>query len=77
MAMAEKRAEAEQKRKAEKLNVMQKTALDWKGFVIEQGLGEELNEYGKSKKGFLAREQFLDKVHGANEVARKAAYLRT
>ncbi|QIW96561.1 hypothetical protein AMS68_002079 [Peltaster fructicola] len=76
MAMAERRAEDERKRKAEKLSTMQKTALDWKGFVIEQGLGDELNEYGKSKKGFLAREQFLDKVHGANEVARRTARLK-
>lgn len=74
--MAENRAEEERKKKAEKLNMMQKTALDWKGFVVEQGLGEEMQEYGKSKKGFLARETFLDKVHGAGEVARRNARLK-
>lgn len=77
MLMAEHRAEEERRKKAEKLTTMQKTALDWKGFVVEQGLGDELKEYGKSKKGFLAREQFLDRVHGANETARRTARLKT
>ena len=44
--------------------------------VSEQGLGEELDLYGKSKRGFLEREQFLDRVAGANESARREARLK-
>ena len=73
--MAASRVEEERRKKAEKMSTVQKSALDWRGFVVDQGLGDELSEYGKSKKGFLAREQFMDKVHGANETARKAARL--
>lgn len=74
--MAEKRAAEEQKKRAEKMSTVQKSALDWKGFVSEQGIGEELREYGKSKKGFLAREQFLDSVAGRSEEARRDARLK-
>lgn len=74
--MAEKRAAEEQKKRAEKMSTVQKSALDWKGFVTEQGIGEELREYGKSKKGFLAREQFLDSVAGRSEEARRDARLK-
>lgn len=74
LAMAE--TQAERKRRADKVTTMQKSALDWKGFVDEQGLGEELDKYGKSNSGYLAREQFLDKVHGAKEMARRTARLR-
>lgn len=74
--MAEKRAEDEKKKKAEKMSTVQKSALDWRGFVKDQGIGDELDEYGKSKRGFLAREQFLDRVAGANEEARRAARLK-
>jgi hypothetical protein len=70
--MAERRA----KKKAEKMTTVQKSALDWRGFVRDQGIGEELDEYGKSKRGFLAREQFLDRVAGANEAARRDARLK-
>lgn len=76
LVMAERRMDEERAKKAEKLSTMQKTQLDWKGFVVEQGLGEELKEYGKSKKGFIAREAFLDKVHVVNEAARRTARLK-
>lgn len=74
--MAERHAEMERKKKIERMSTVQKSALDWRGFVTDQGYGEELDEYGKSKMGFLAREHFLDKVHGANEDARRAARLK-
>ncbi|KAK5116423.1 hypothetical protein LTR62_007970 [Meristemomyces frigidus] len=52
----------ETKKKAEKMTTVQKSALDWRGFVQTEGIGEELEEYGRGKKGFLAREEFLGKV---------------
>ncbi|KAK5128862.1 hypothetical protein LTR85_000195 [Meristemomyces frigidus] len=71
--MAEKRVEEEMKKKAEKMTTVQKSALDWKGFVDQQGLREELDEYGKSKGGYLAREDFLGRADMAREDAAKAA----
>lgn len=74
--MAERRAAEEMKKKAERMSTVQKSAVDWKGFVADQGIAEELDVYGKSKGGFMAREQFLDRVAGANEEARRAARLK-
>jgi hypothetical protein len=76
VVMAERRLAEEKKKKAERLTTVQKSAMDWKGFVADQGIGEELDIYGKSKGGFMAREQFLDRVAGANEAARRAARLK-
>lgn len=74
--MAERRLVEESKKKAERMSTVQKSAMDWKGFVADQGIGEELDVYGKSKGGFMAREQFLDRVAGANEAARREARLK-
>jgi hypothetical protein len=74
--MAERRLAEEKKKKAERMSTVQKSAMDWKGFVADQGIGEELDVYGKSKGGFMAREQFLDRVAGANEAARREARLK-
>ena len=74
--MAEKRTEEERKKKAERMSTVQKSALDWRGFVQDQGITDELSEYAKSKKGYLAREQFLDRAHGAGEMARRDARLK-
>ncbi|KAM0710749.1 hypothetical protein Q7P35_001487 [Cladosporium inversicolor] len=76
VVMAERRLAEEKKKKAERMTTVQKSAMDWKGFVADQGIGEELDVYGKSKGGFMAREQFLDRVAGANEEARRAARLK-
>jgi len=76
VVMAERRLAEEKKKKAERLTTVQKSAMDWKGFVADQGIGEELDIYGKSKGGFMAREQFLDRVAGANEAARREARLK-
>jgi len=59
VVMAERRAVEESKKKAERMSTVQKSAMDWKGFVADQGIGEELDVYGKSKGGFMAREQFF------------------
>ncbi|EME47527.1 hypothetical protein DOTSEDRAFT_41922 [Dothistroma septosporum NZE10] len=72
--MAEKRAE--EKHKAQKMSTVQKSQLDWKGFVDQEGLRDELDEYGKSRRGFLAREAFLDRAAGAREQAARDARLK-
>ncbi|KAK5138515.1 hypothetical protein LTR08_000102 [Meristemomyces frigidus] len=71
--MLEKREEAEGKKKAEKMTTVQKSALDWKGYVDQQGLRGELDEYGKSKGGYLAREDFLGRAELAREDAARNA----
>lgn len=72
--MATKRAE--DKKNAQKMSTVQKSALDWKGYVDQEGLREELDEYGKSRGGFLAREAFLDRAAGAREQAARDARLK-
>lgn len=72
--MAAKRAE--EKQKAEKLSTVQKSALDWRGFVETAGLRGELDEYGKSKGGYLAREEFLGRAQGVREGRAREARLR-
>ena len=74
--LAEKKAEEEMRKKAEKMTTVQKSALDWKGFVDSQGLQEELDEYGKSKAGYLAREDFLGRADLAREEMARSARLK-
>lgn len=75
--MAEKKAEEESRKKAERMTTVQKSALDWKGFVDQQeGMRAELDEYGKSKGGFLAREDFLGRADMAREEAARSARLK-
>ncbi|KAK0255801.1 swr complex subunit [Friedmanniomyces endolithicus] len=45
--LAAERVAEEQRKKAEKMTTVQKSALDWSGFVEKQGLREELEAYGK------------------------------
>jgi type IV secretory pathway VirB10-like protein len=72
--MATKRAE--DKKNAQTMSTVPKSALDWRGYVDQEGLREELDEYGKSRGGFLAREAFLDRAAGAREQAARDARLR-
>ena len=75
--MAERRAEEERAKKAEKMTTVQKSALDWRGFVEKsEGLQEELDEYGKSKGRFLEREDFLGRAQFAQEVRGREARMK-
>jgi len=77
VVMAAKRAEEERQRKAERMTTVQKSALDWRGFVDNQaGLREELDEYGKSKRGYLAREEFLGRAELTREMRGREARLK-
>ena len=74
---AEKRAAEAMEKKAQHMTTVEKSALDWRGFVAGQkGLQEELDEYGKSKSGYLAREDFLGRVEFMRDVQAKAARLK-
>lgn len=39
--------------KAQKLNVVDKSRLDWTGYVDKEGIAEELDEHGKAKEAYL------------------------
>ncbi|TKA24479.1 hypothetical protein B0A50_06636 [Salinomyces thailandicus] len=75
--LAAQKSDAEARKKAERMTTVQKSALDWRGFVEgERGLREELEGYGKGREGFLAREEFLGRVDLAKEARGREARLK-
>jgi hypothetical protein len=48
--------------KAKKLNTLEKSKLDWIGFTKTEGLEEELEKHGKGGKGYIERQNFLDRT---------------
>lgn len=61
--------------KAQKLTTVDKSRLDWVQFVDKEGVAEELDEYGKSKEGYLGRTMFLQQVEARREAERREARL--
>lgn len=57
--------------KAQKLNVVDKSRLDWTGFVDKEGIGEELATHGKTKEAYLGRMEFLAGVEARKEEERR------
>ncbi|KAF2874092.1 bucentaur or craniofacial development-domain-containing protein [Massariosphaeria phaeospora] len=53
--------------KAQKLNVVDKSRLDWTGFVDKEGIAEELDTHGKTKEAYLGRMDFLAGVEARKE----------
>lgn len=54
--------------KEKKLNTVEKSAMDWAGFVDKEGIKDELDAAGKSKGAYKARQEFLARVE-AKKVA--------
>ncbi|MCJ1310328.1 hypothetical protein MMC25_003991 [Agyrium rufum] len=54
--------------KGKKLNVVDKSKLDWNHYVETQGMTDELVKAGKRKGGYLDREEFLGRVQAEREV---------
>lgn len=50
------------KGKGHKLNTIEKSKLDWAGYVDQQGMKEELDGAEKSKDGYLGKRDFLERV---------------
>ncbi|KAH0293569.1 BCNT-domain-containing protein, partial [Aureobasidium sp. EXF-3399] len=70
----QKRLEEEAKKgKAVKLNTVQKSAIDWAAHVDQEGFKEELDEYGRSKQGYIGKMDFLRGVHGKKEEEERKA----
>jgi hypothetical protein len=55
------------KEEGNKINVVEKSKIDWAGYVDKEGLQEELVKGGRSKEGYLGRREFLDKVDERKE----------
>jgi hypothetical protein len=62
---------AKGKEKAHKLNVVDKSRMDWTGFVDKEGIAEELDTHGKTKEAYLGRMDFLAGVEARREEERK------
>ncbi|KAI1469348.1 BCNT-domain-containing protein [Daldinia caldariorum] len=59
--------------KAKKLNVVEKSRMDWAGFVDKEGIKDELELAGKSKDSYVNRQDFLARVAAnRDEEARRA-----
>ncbi|KAL2124024.1 hypothetical protein VTJ04DRAFT_389 [Mycothermus thermophilus] len=56
-------AEAE----ARKLNTVEKSRMDWAGFVDREGIRDELELAGRSKHSFAARQEFLARSDAVRE----------
>lgn len=50
------------KGKGPKLNTIEKSKLDWAGYVDKEGMKDELDGAEKSKEGYLGKKEFLDRV---------------
>lgn len=56
--------------KVQKLNVVDKSRMDWTGFVDKEGIAEELDTHGKTKEAYLGRMEFLAGVEARREEER-------
>jgi hypothetical protein len=52
---------------AKKLNTVEKSRMDWAGFVDREGIKDELELAGKSKHSFAARQDFLARSEAVRE----------
>ncbi|KAF2199382.1 BCNT-domain-containing protein [Delitschia confertaspora ATCC 74209] len=57
--------------KAQKLNVVDKSRLDWTGYVDQEGIAEELDVHGKGREAYLGRMEFLRGVEARREEERR------
>lgn len=53
--------------KIKKFNTVEKSAMDWAGFVDKEGIADELDAAGKSKGAYKARQEFLARVDAKKE----------
>jgi hypothetical protein len=59
--------EQQAKAKAKKLNVVDKSRMDWAGFVDKEGIKNDLELAGKSKESYANRQDFLLRVEAKKE----------
>ncbi|KAI2626574.1 BCNT-domain-containing protein [Hypoxylon sp. NC1633] len=61
------RLQLREQAKAKKLNVVEKSRMDWAGFVDKEGIKDELELAGKSKESYVNRQDFLARVAANKE----------
>lgn len=61
------REEAEAAAKAKKLNTVEKSRMDWAGFVDKEGIKDELALAGRAKGSFADRQDFLARSEAKRE----------
>ncbi|KAI9660502.1 MAG: swr complex subunit [Bathelium mastoideum] len=59
--------------KAQKLNTVTKSKLDWAGYVDKEGIANELQEYEKGGKTYLDRMDFLGRVEERRDAEARMA----
>ncbi|KAF4944406.1 hypothetical protein FGADI_12716 [Fusarium gaditjirri] len=69
------RIKAGKEAQAKKLNVVEKSRMDWAGYVDMEGIKDELELAGKSKDSYIAREDFLAKSTALREEDSRRARL--
>ncbi|KAF4979764.1 hypothetical protein FDECE_18008 [Fusarium decemcellulare] len=69
------RMKAGREAQAKKLNVVEKSRMDWAGYVDKEGIKDELELAGKSKDSYMAREDFLAKSEARREEDSRRARL--
>lgn len=52
---------------AKKLNTVEKSAMDWAGFVDREGIKDELDAASKAKGAYKSRQEFLARVEEKRE----------
>ncbi len=52
---------------AKKLNTVEKSKMDWAGFVDKEGIKDELEMAGKAKGAYLDQREFLERVEDKRE----------
>lgn len=63
--------------KGPKLNVVEKSKMDWASHVDTVGLKEELDTHAKAREGYLGRMDFLRGVEERQDADARAARLKT
>ncbi|KAI9842695.1 MAG: swr complex subunit [Sclerophora amabilis] len=64
---------SENAKKGPKLNTIEKSKMDWAGFVDKEGIAGELDEHSRAKEGYLGRMDFLGRVEANKDEEWKKA----
>lgn len=62
--------------KGRKLNTVEKSKMDWAGFVDKSGIREELEVAEKAKGSYMHQKEFLERVEGKREEEARRARLK-
>ena len=62
--------------KGPKLNTVEKSRLDWAGYVDKEGIKEELDVAGKAKDGYLEKKEFLNRTEAKRDEELRIARLK-